>query len=53
MLYDKIPTLVYGPLSRNIHGIDEAVDLASVKRISKTIALFVARWCGISARAHM
>jgi acetylornithine deacetylase len=50
MLYDKIPTLVYGPLSRNIHGIDEAVDLASVKRISKTIALFVARWCGIAAR---
>jgi acetylornithine deacetylase len=47
MLYDKIPTLVYGPLSRNIHGFDEAVDLASVKRITKTIALFTARWCGV------
>ena len=47
-LYDKIPTLVYGPSSRNIHGIDEAVDLASVRRITKTIALFISRWCGVS-----
>ena len=50
MLYDKIPTLVYGPHSRNIHGIDEAVDLASVKRITKTIALFIATWCGVDER---
>jgi acetylornithine deacetylase len=49
MLYDKIPTLVYGPTSRNIHGIDEAVELASVKRITKTIALFIANWCGVEA----
>jgi acetylornithine deacetylase len=49
MLYDKIPTLVYGPTSRNIHGIDEAVELASVKRITKTIALFIADWCGVEA----
>jgi acetylornithine deacetylase len=47
MLYDKIPTLVYGPTSRNIHGIDEAVELGSVKRITKTIALFIANWCGV------
>lgn len=51
MLYDGIPTLVYGPLSRNIHGIDEAVDLASVKRITKTTALFIARWCGLAPRS--
>ncbi len=47
MLYDKIPTLVYGATSRNVHGIDEAVDLASVKRITKSIALFIAHWCGV------
>ena len=49
MLYDKIPTLVYGPVSRNVHGIDEAVDLASLKRITKSIALFTARWCGLAS----
>lgn len=48
MLYDKIPTLVYGPISRNVHGIDEAVDLASLKRITKSIALFTARWCKLA-----
>jgi acetylornithine deacetylase len=50
MLYDKIPTLVYGPTGRNIHSIDEAVDLESVRRVTKTIALFMARWCGLRPR---
>ncbi len=50
MLYDKIPTLVYGPTSRNVHGIDEAVEIDSVRRITKSIALFMARWCGLAAR---
>ena len=50
MLYDKIPTLVYGPTSRGVHGIDEAVEIESVRRITKTIALFMARWCGLTAR---
>lgn len=49
-LYDRIPSLVYGPLSRNIHGVDEAVNLESVKRITKSIALFAARWCGLAQR---
>jgi acetylornithine deacetylase len=46
-LYDKIPALCYGPIARNIHGIDERVSLASVKRITGTMALFVAEWCGL------
>ncbi len=50
MLYDKIPTLVYGPTSRNVHGIDEAVEIESVRRITKSIALFMARWCGLVKR---
>jgi acetylornithine deacetylase len=48
ILYDKIPTLVYGPGGRNIHSIDEAVDLASIKQATKSIALFTARWCGLA-----
>lgn len=43
-----IPALTYGPVSRNIHGIDECVNLPSLKRVTKTIALFAAEWCGIA-----
>jgi acetylornithine deacetylase len=46
-LYDKIPTLCYGPKSQNIHAYDERVSLVSVKRITGTMALFVAEWCGV------
>jgi len=42
-----IPALTYGPMSRNIHGIDEGVNLPSLKRVTRTIALFAAEWCGI------
>ncbi len=45
-LYDKIPALCYGPISRNIHGFDECVSLASLQRITATMALFIAQWCG-------
>jgi acetylornithine deacetylase len=45
-LYDQVPALCYGPYSRNIHGFDECVSLSSVKRITGTIALFIAQWCG-------
>lgn len=46
--YGDIPTLVYGPISQAIHGYDECVDLESVKRITKSIALFIAEWCGVA-----
>ncbi len=46
-LYDRVPALCYGPVGQNIHGYDERVDLASVKRITAAMALFVAEWCGV------
>ena len=46
-LYNKIPALCYGPVSRNIHGIDECVSLSSVQRITQAMALFIAEWCGV------
>jgi acetylornithine deacetylase len=46
-LYDRIPALCYGPISQNIHGFDERVSLASVKRITTAMALFIADWCGV------
>lgn len=47
VLYDDCPALVYGPYSENIHGFDERVSLSSLKRVTGSIALFVADWCGL------
>lgn len=41
--YD-IPAICYGPVARNIHGTDEAVDLASIVDGARTLARFVAAW---------
>ena len=46
-LYGAIPTLVYGPVSENIHAFDERVLVESVRNVTKTIALFIADWCGV------
>ena len=48
-LYNRIPALCYGPVSRNIHGVDECVSLSSLRRITQTMALFIADWCGTEA----
>ncbi|MDN3718543.1 hypothetical protein QW131_03150 [Roseibium salinum] len=41
MNHCEIPSLTYGPLTKNIHGIDECVNLPSLKRVTQTIALFL------------
>ncbi|MEM7427764.1 MAG: ArgE/DapE family deacylase [Pseudomonadota bacterium] len=46
-LFDQIPALNYGCTAENIHGYDERVDLASLKRVTEVIARFVANWCGL------
>jgi acetylornithine deacetylase len=46
-LYDGIPAMVYGPISGDIHGFDEWVSIESLKRVTATIALFIAEWCGL------
>jgi acetylornithine deacetylase len=48
-LYDKIPALCYGPIGHDGHGYDERVSLASVKRVTTAMALFIADWCGVEA----
>jgi acetylornithine deacetylase len=47
MLYDDTPALVYGPVCERIHGFDERVHLESVRQVTKTVALFMAEWCGV------
>ena len=47
VIYQNTPCLVYGPVSRNVHGFDEAVSLSSLRRVTGAIALFIAEWCGL------
>lgn len=47
VIYAGMPCLVYGPLAERIHGYDERVSLASLRRVTGAIALFVAQWCGV------
>ena len=49
-LYENVPALCYGPHAENIHGFDERVSLASVKRSTTAMALFVAEWCGVERK---
>ncbi len=44
-----LPALCYGPRVRNIHGIDEAVELASIVSGARVVARFLARWSGSAA----
>lgn len=46
-LYADTPCLVYGPTSDNIHGFNERVNIESIRRVTQTVALFVAMWCGL------
>ena len=39
-----LPALAYGPVARNIHAADEAVELASIVRGAQTLARFAARF---------
>jgi acetylornithine deacetylase len=46
-LFDKIPTLNYGPICELAHGFDERFSIASLKKSTGAMALFVAEWCGL------
>lgn len=46
-LYADTPAMVYGPRAENVHAFDERVNLESTRLVTQTIALFIARWCGL------
>ncbi|RWH97206.1 MAG: ArgE/DapE family deacylase [Mesorhizobium sp.] len=50
-LHGRMTSLVYGPTAENCHALDERVNLSSLKRVTKAIALFAAGWCGVEQRA--
>ncbi|MBD3895053.1 ArgE/DapE family deacylase [Halomonas sp. ML-15] len=39
-----VPGTCYGPVAERIHGIDERVDIESIRHTLKAYALFVCRW---------
>jgi len=43
--YNKTAGTCYGPIAKNIHGIDECVNIESIRQTLKTYALFISRWC--------
>jgi acetylornithine deacetylase len=44
-----IPALCYGHYGVGPHAFNERVDLESVRRTTLSIALFIAKWCGLSS----
>ena len=44
-----VPAVAYGPRSRNIHGTDEAVELASIVSGARVLARFMAGFFAASA----
>ncbi|WP_097459130.1 ArgE/DapE family deacylase [Mangrovitalea sediminis] len=34
----------YGPIAKHIHGVDECVDIESIRQTLQTYALFISRW---------
>ena len=46
-LYHRMPALCYGPRGENHHGFDERGHLETLKQTTLSVALFVAKWCGV------
>ena len=44
-----VPAVAYGPRARNIHAVDEAVELASIVTGAKALARFIAGFFAGSA----
>lgn len=43
--YFNVPSLAFGPIGANHHGIDEYVSIPSLLTVTKALALFIAEWC--------
>lgn len=48
--YSKTAGTCYGPVAQRIHGVDECVDIESIRHVLKTYALFISRWCQLEAK---
>ena len=46
-LFYGIPAFCYGPKAEQVHGFNERVEIESIRGTTKSIAAFVAGWCGV------
>ena len=46
--YFDTPSFSFGPAGGNHHSIDEYVEISSLMRVTKTLAVFAAEWCGLT-----
>ena len=44
-----IPSLCFGANAERMHGFNERVEIESLRKTTRAIALFVAEWCGVEA----
>lgn len=47
-VYGHSPTVVFGPGGGNAHAADEYVGIDQLRLATKTMALAIARWCGVA-----
>lgn len=45
--FGKTQATCYGPKAYNIHAANEKVEIKSIVETAETLALFLARWCGL------
>ncbi|EAR10299.1 ArgE/DapE family deacylase [Reinekea blandensis] len=43
--YNRTGGTCYGPVAKNIHGVDECVNIESVRHVLRAYVLFISRWC--------
>ncbi len=46
-LYGDTPATCYGPIAENYHSFDEWVSISSMIEVTKVLAVFISRWCGL------
>ncbi|ALM86472.1 ArgE/DapE family deacylase [Bordetella sp. N] len=50
-LMTDMPVTCYGPVARDIHGIDESVSIASMLTVTATMVQYLVQWCGVEPYA--
>jgi acetylornithine deacetylase len=48
-LYFDIPGLCYGPKGEGAHAFDERTSIEDLRKCTRTMATFIADWCGLRA----
>jgi acetylornithine deacetylase len=47
--YNRTGGTCYGPVAQNIHGVDECVNIESIRHVLRAYVLFISRWCQLES----